>query len=772
MGLALQTTAQKKFSGGLNLYVSDTDVAVNELLIAYNCRLRANRIETAPGFVKYSTEKLAGSIQTIWGDQLGNSSYFLIVAAGGKLYSGLDGVFGVAIYTGLNTSGVIAMARYGGRLFIGDGSHPNLKFDGTDVSLQGVIAPIDITVSETNAGAGHYPNGVYGVYITFYDSVHPVESNPNPDQAFVTIASGPSDILTSNLPSTIDPNVDSYRIYMTLTNGQDWFRVADIPYIGNVGTPYTIATPFDEFGTELEFDNFVPAPFYLNCSWKNSLFFVYTTSPSFLNFSKLYRPEQTNPDFRVGLGDSNAENIVALIRFYDNLIIGTNAGVWILDDHPLNGALPRRLTGYIGMANSRSWGIKDNLLYFLGTDRRIYTLDPTNFSQQDIRPTYISQNLEPFMANITPDALPNAVGIFHHIFDRTEMLMAVPVGSNSDNNYVLVQDSTTGGWTIDKKNIAAMAEVKDSNNNINLYHGDALGYVYLNDTGYGYGAEIAGMVESATSNTITDDSQANVISTVTSATLNTLTDLSQSWATNQYEGYQLYIKSGTGAGQYNKVATNTGTVLTTSFNWTDGGGVIPDNTSVYIIGGFIKNALNGLEFDIIAGTGIDQSFPVLSTTPTTITIDGTFNASTPLDDTSVYTVGGIDFNIQTGWDFDTPQSENTKRGWFFNISTLEQVNNTHGNYSFQFSYARDMIYSQTDDYTISLFYAGFLWNNCNWNQAYWGVINSFITEVPFTNEDEYYQRIQLRFRNRFPGQPVQIQYVTRRYQDKGYFLPA
>lgn len=768
MGLELQPTPQKKFSGGLNLYVSDVDVAINELLVAYNCRLRANRIETAPGFVKYSNEQLPGPIQTIWGDQLGNSSYFLIVAADGKLFNGVSSHFGSAIYTGLNTSGPISMTRYGGRLFIGDGTHANLKFDGTSVSLQGIVPPTDVTITETSTGSGVYVNGVYGLYITFFDSNTPDESNPNPDEATVTVSSGPSKITTSALPATSNPNVTHYRIYLSLTNGNgaDWYLVDEIPYTGNVGNTYEVNSL--DYGEPLLFDNFVPDPFYLSASWQNSLFMVYKNTPSFLNFSKLYQPEQTNPDFRVGLGDVNAENITALFRFYDSLIIGTNAGVWILDGHPLNGYLPRRLTGYVGMANASSWGIQANLINFLGTDRRIYSLDPTNYNQQDLRPDYASQNLEPFMANITPSAIGNAVGIFHHVFDRTEMLMAVPIGSNANNNYVLVKDATTGGWTIDQKAVSAFAEVHDSNNNINLYHGDANGFVYVNDIGYGYGAEIAGTVESATTDTITDDSQANVISIATSGSSSTLQDTTQSWATNQFMGYQVYISSGTGSGQYNKVANNNGNTLTLSASW----GTSPDNTSHYIIGGFLQNALVGLQLAIIAGTGMDQAFQVLSTTPISITIDGIFSPANPLDMTSVYTVGGIDFNVQTGWDFDTPQSENTKRGWFFDISTLEQVNTINGNYSFDFSYARDLDYNHTDDYTISLFYSGFLWNNCNWNQAFWGVINSFVTNVPFKVYDEYYQRIQLRFRNRYPGQPVQIQYVTRRYQDKGYFLNA
>jgi hypothetical protein len=49
---------------------------------------------------------------------------------------------------------------------------------------------------------------------------------------------------------------------------------------------------------------------------------------------------------------------------------------------------------------------------------------------------------------------------------------------------------------------------------------------------------------------------------VTAATTTTLTDASSSWITNQYADHDVFIVSGTGAGQRRRIASNTATVLT------------------------------------------------------------------------------------------------------------------------------------------------------------------------------------------------------------------
>lgn len=67
--------------------------------------------------------------------------------------------------------------------------------------------------------------------------------------------------------------------------------------------------------------------------------------------------------------------------------------------------------------------------------------------------------------------------------------------------------------------------------------------------------------------------------TATAGGASTLTNSGKAWTTNQWTNYQIRITAGTGIGQVRTIASNTGTVITTSAAWT----TQPDATSQYII---------------------------------------------------------------------------------------------------------------------------------------------------------------------------------------------
>lgn len=69
--------------------------------------------------------------------------------------------------------------------------------------------------------------------------------------------------------------------------------------------------------------------------------------------------------------------------------------------------------------------------------------------------------------------------------------------------------------------------------------------------------------------------------TATAGAAATLTNSGKSWTTNQWTNYQIRLTGGTGAGQTRTIASNTGTVITVSSNWT----INPDATSTYAIEG-------------------------------------------------------------------------------------------------------------------------------------------------------------------------------------------
>ena len=79
---------------------------------------------------------------------------------------------------------------------------------------------------------------------------------------------------------------------------------------------------------------------------------------------------------------------------------------------------------------------------------------------------------------------------------------------------------------------------------------------------------------------LNSDYKAFATGTATSATGTTLVNSAKAWATNQWANYQVRIVSGTGAGQFRSITSNTGTTLTVP-TWT----ITPDATSVYSIEG-------------------------------------------------------------------------------------------------------------------------------------------------------------------------------------------
>src|SRR6185437_13248545 len=95
--------------------------------------------------------------------------------------------------------------------------------------------------------------------------------------------------------------------------------------------------------------------------------------------------------------------------------------------------------------------------------------------------------------------------------------------------------------------------------------------------------------------------------TATSGTTTTLTNSGKSWTVNQWAGgdWYVYIYTGTGAGQYAAITSNTATVLTLDRTLT----TAPDSTSLYAIEARAVLQLDGVftsqfeEFQIAGSNG-------------------------------------------------------------------------------------------------------------------------------------------------------------------------
>ena len=131
-------------------------------------------------------------------------------------------------------------AVYGQRLYIGlpNGLRP-MWWDGKNLRLTGIDAPLSPLAVTTSAGAGTF-NGTYYFYVTYVNKDTGDESNPSPGVS-VTFA-GPGDKISAiELPVSPDRQVNCRRVYMTAVSGVDGdvaYPLVDIN--DNSTTSYTV----------------------------------------------------------------------------------------------------------------------------------------------------------------------------------------------------------------------------------------------------------------------------------------------------------------------------------------------------------------------------------------------------------------------------------------------------------------------------------------------------------------------------------------------------
>lgn len=150
--------------------------------------------------------------------------------------------------------------------------------------------------------------------------------------------------------------------------------------------------------------------------------------------------------------------------------------------------------------------------------------------------------------------------------------------------------------------------------------------------------------------------------TASSGAATTLTDVSRAWVVNQWANTLVKIISGTGAGQYRIVVSNTATILTVNAAWT----VNPDVTSVYEVGSFsagiaasatsntLTNGTSGAavwatsmwatyQVRIVSGTGAGQVRTIASSTGSLLTVSASWTVNP--DATSYFVIEGNDDSL-------------------------------------------------------------------------------------------------------------------------------
>jgi hypothetical protein len=176
------------------------------------------------------------------------STEYLIAAHDGKLVDWLNASPGATLTnsTGKLTSGSDANATWlDAKVYWGDGTKQNVRFDGTDVVQ--VLTETPNSAASVAVGAATGPTGTYTYYVTFIsdDGNH---SPVSPLSGSVSVTN--QKVSITNIPTCgAGQDCSGRGIWRNKNNTTDYYFVDTVA--GNVTTTYTDETTDDDLGIEL-----------------------------------------------------------------------------------------------------------------------------------------------------------------------------------------------------------------------------------------------------------------------------------------------------------------------------------------------------------------------------------------------------------------------------------------------------------------------------------------------------------------------------------------
>lgn len=582
MGLPLTTVQYIDNGGGLNLRNSPTKVPEDEASLALN--------------IDYDVD---GAILTRYGSSITNVTAGVPQQMAGAPktllefdYRKSDGTqvnvicAGTTIKTSLTTptnaiTGLSAALPHPDMEFVvtgdneyliwGNGIDENLKFDGTtwtNLSMPRATAP-----TLTDFAAGLLPAGNYYYYVSFARTVGGVivqESELSPISSVLTIAAN------RQIRVTIPTCSETLATGVTAQcNARVIYRISPT----SVGVAYRITTVADNVTTT--YDDNVAADGTIEAEYNNQAppksaiietddfgqtWFVDTDNTTDVYVSKGYKPWNA-PDTDFVIFDGGVQ---CAKRCFGTIIFGTNTSLWV-QNGSFATAEPRKISSLTGILNNRC-AAGESELYILATNRKMYKIYPTSFSQNEIRISDdLSDKVNPLFNSITSANIDECCMVHYQNARADKIVLSCPIGTATNNSLLIynVEQSTAKKkpvwqyWTGIKASALCIFNIS---NNINLYSGDYNGFLWqLDDTG-----------------TNGDGSEEN--GTATAAGASTLTDSTATWVVNEHTGKNISILYADGTTQTQVVASNTGTQITTLSAWSPAvsAGV------TYTIGGYDK----------------------------------------------------------------------------------------------------------------------------------------------------------------------------------------
>lgn len=456
-------------------------------------------------------------------------------------------------------------------LIYGDGFNTNLKFDGTtwtNLSLPRPAAP-----SAVDDGAGNLSAGTYDYYVSNAVLVGGVivQESELSLVGSVTLAASHKTIVsftvcTETLQTGVTAQCNARVLYRSNQTNGAVYRLTTVA--DNTTTTYSDnISDLDliETGILADFDNqAAPLSAVFELDDYGRVWFRDQSSLTDTLTSKAYRPWNV-PSENLTILDAK---INCIKRCFGTLIFGTQRSLWVQNGDFFD-VDTRRFSSANGILNNRC-AAGQSVLYILGTDRKLYPVTPTDFSQNEMRfDTPLSDYIDVLFQQISGSNTEKVCVEYYSKANVAKLVISAPLASDTNNKILIYNEQQSSVqrhpvWYPWDNIKASSLKQMTVNNEISLYSGDYNGFLWkLDDSSLsGDGVEENGMVTAATTTVITDSTQ--------------------TWDVDELVGSTFTIVDGFGKDQSSTVVSNTADTLTINPALT----FTPNTTSVFTVGGF------------------------------------------------------------------------------------------------------------------------------------------------------------------------------------------
>lgn len=301
---------------------------------------------------------------------------YLVTVISGTVYDALDGTDPLALGANRFTAGTRAVngALLNQKLYLGNGVHQNVRFDGSTVKQVMPSQPTAPTATASSTAPTFSGQYKYKVTYTSADGV-----NSTPSDASNTVNLTNQSVSLTIPVGTSAENIASRKIWRTLTSGTTYYLVGTVT--GNITTTFADNTEDADVDltNELETGNvrFPPCQYMVNhqerlCGIGNT---TEDDGPTTLFISNFQEPElcplvvpldevdDPNQGIRIPIASSGT----AIGSFGNVLLVWTKSACYRLTgDNPNNWSFDKWLD--VGCVSHRTVRQYRNMLFWLGPD--------------------------------------------------------------------------------------------------------------------------------------------------------------------------------------------------------------------------------------------------------------------------------------------------------------------------------------------------------------------------------------------------------------------